>query len=575
MEEQLAKTIRSLQSWKEIKLFESNVAALNRLTEEVESAVAKRSYELGLDLIADKTALNLTSLTPAEKKIVQAVSEYVAIMRQKGKYPGRTLEQLKKHGLIGAAENAVSRARPTQGFQTLAEADLEELSYERIVLDHPNEFSSRAIWFSRKTLGLPNDTDAAPANAESETQIRTAALVTWFKNLAQQNNGVIPPLTNADAAIALNMEDMQRFGQVHGNIQSRLDFACYLCNLPPLGLTMASPFPRAWSQQDRDWAFPVKGMQAAAQSRIWTDVDFYNVCRATESLPGQAHISWKRELAGNKSEIKDWAQRLSESAPTDWASPQLPPAKAKNPDWTRDELILALDLYLKDRNSLPTKDSPEIHELSAFLNEMGRTLGFGKEATFRNSNGVYMKMMNFRRFDTEYTKDGKVGLTRGNKDEELVWNEFSADPARLALVTEAIRAAISGHQNDAALASPDEPDICEAEEGKVLTRLHRVRERSRKLVDQAKKNALKKHNRLFCEACGFDFSVKYGSTMEGLIDAHHTKPVHTLSAGDKTNVNDLALLCANCHRVVHSSKRWLSISEVKELLNDAGREALP
>ena len=52
--------------------------------------------------------------------------------------------------------------------------------------------------------------------------------------------------------------------------------------------------------------------------------------------------------------------------------------------------------------------------------------------------------------------------------------------------------------------------------------------------------------------------------VEGVIDVHHTKPLHTLQPGDKTKLSDLALLCANCHRVVHSQRKWLSVAEVKE-----------
>nr|WP_241197755.1 HNH endonuclease [Pseudomonas chlororaphis] len=47
------------------------------------------------------------------------------------------------------------------------------------------------------------------------------------------------------------------------------------------------------------------------------------------------------------------------------------------------------------------------------------------------------------------------------------------------------------------------------------------------------------------------------------MDIHHTKPLHTLQPGDKTKLTDLALLCANCHRVVHSRRKWLSVAEVK------------
>ncbi len=77
---------------------------------------------------------------------------------------------------------------------------------------------------------------------------------------------------------------------------------------------------------------------------------------------------------------------------------------------------------------------------------------------------------------------------------------------------------------------------------------------------------MKQHGHLFCEACGFDFSVKYGPTAKGVIDVHHTKPVHTLTQGDTTKLEDLALLCANCHRVVHSSRKWLTVEQVKQLV---------
>ena len=42
----------------------------------------------------------------------------------------------------------------------------------------------------------------------------------------------------------------------------------------------------------------------------------------------------------------------------------------KNPAWTRDELIMALDLYLKNAPSIPTVNSEEILELSDFLNRL-------------------------------------------------------------------------------------------------------------------------------------------------------------------------------------------------------------
>jgi 5-methylcytosine-specific restriction enzyme A len=237
----------------------------------------------------------------------------------------------------------------------------------------------------------------------------------------------------------------------------------------------------------------------------------------------------------------------------------------RNAPWTRDELILALELYLRDPASPPNKSSPEVIELSAFLNELGRVLGHGEAETFRNPNGVYMKMINFRRFDPAFTAAGKVGLTRGNKEEEQVWADFAHDPERLRKIANAIRQATLLNQEELS-ATDDEEGITEAEEGRLLTRIHRTRERSRKLVEERKLKALQELGRLCCEVCTFDFEQTYGERGRGFIEAHHTRPVETLVQGSKTKLEELALLCANCHRMVHSARPWLTIEELRKLL---------
>ena len=50
------------------------------------------------------------------------------------------------------------------------------------------------------------------------------------------------------------------------------------------------------------------------------------------------------------------------------------------------------------------------------------------------------------------------------------------------------------------------------------------------------------------------------------IEAHHIKPVHTLTPGSKTRLEDLVLLCSNCNRMVHVQRPWLSIHELRQLL---------
>jgi 5-methylcytosine-specific restriction enzyme A len=176
-----------------------------------------------------------------------------------------------------------------------------------------------------------------------------------------------------------------------------------------------------------------------------------------------------------------------------------------------------------------------------------------------------MKVMNFRRFDPVYIAQGKKGLQRGNQLEEEVWNDFANNPERLAQAANTIRLVVTNGQIPVA-ADEDDDEVAEAEEGRILTRLHRSRERSRELIEKKKASVLKVHACLKCEACAFDFKATYGLRGARFIEAHHIKPVHTLVPGSKTRLEDLVLLCSNCHRMVHVQRPWLSVQELKQIL---------
>ncbi|MCV4342250.1 HNH endonuclease [Pseudomonas capsici] len=237
----------------------------------------------------------------------------------------------------------------------------------------------------------------------------------------------------------------------------------------------------------------------------------------------------------------------------------------RNPPWSRDELILALELYLKHQNEIPNQNHPDVTALSSLLTVLGRANGFGHSETFRNTNGVVMKLANFRHWDPVYVERGQTGLSRGNKDERVVWEEFAIFPEKLSATADSIRKLANCPNMRSEANIPDEDWVVEASEGRILTRAHRYRERNKQIVLSKKKQALKNFESLQCEACGFDFEQSYGLLGKGLIDVHHTKPLHTLRPGDKTKLEDLALLCANCHRLVHSQRPWLSVEKVKTL----------
>lgn len=237
--------------------------------------------------------------------------------------------------------------------------------------------------------------------------------------------------------------------------------------------------------------------------------------------------------------------------------------KAKNPPWSRDELILALDLYFRHPPQHISKTHPEIVELSRVLNALPIHSHRPDATRFRNSNAVYMKLCNFLRFDSTYA--GK-GLQAGSSLEEKVWNEFADDQRRLAETAAAIRdQADQGRIEESPKITIDDEE--EFPEGRILFRAHRSRERNHRLVERAKQIAFKKEGRLACQACGFDFHDTYGALGKGFIESHHILPISEIRSSVRTKVSDLALLCSNCHRMVHRQRPWLSMKDLSSILS--------
>jgi len=98
---------------------------------------------------------------------------------------------------------------------------------------------------------------------------------------------------------------------------------------------------------------------------------------------------------------------------------------------------------------------------------------------------------------------------------------------------------------------------------------HRQLEKTRNpaLVRDAKKAFKKKHGRLFCEACAFDFENRYGKRGKGYIEAHHRKPISEMSDVVILKIEDLAMVCSNCHRMLHRYRSgWITVEELKVLV---------
>ncbi|RLT04684.1 MAG: hypothetical protein DWI21_13970 [Planctomycetota bacterium] len=116
------------------------------------------------------------------------------------------------------------------------------------------------------------------------------------------------------------------------------------------------------------------------------------------------------------------------------------------------------------------------------------------------------------------------------------------------------------------LGQSSEPLLLSSPEGKRLLKLHSKRERKPALAKEKKRLVQAECGCLRCAVCNFDFLDRYGSQGDGFIECHHTKPLSNRLEEEETLLEDLELVCANCHRMLHRGRQMLSISELRAML---------
>lgn len=238
----------------------------------------------------------------------------------------------------------------------------------------------------------------------------------------------------------------------------------------------------------------------------------------------------------------------------------------RNPDWVRDEVILAMDLYFRaGRRQLPAEHQ-DVLFVSKLLNRLPIHPPAARDETFRNPTGISMILGNFLGIDPQHQT---AGLSRNNRLQEEVWRDFAERPTTLRQVAEAIERA-SHFIEDVPLFVNEPSEDEEFQEGQLLTRLHIARERSRALVQRKCEQVFAATGRLACEACDFDFARIYGVLGEGFAECHHLVPLSELPGVRTTRLSDLAIVCSNCHRMLHRARPVMTILELRTVvLNSA------
>lgn len=116
-------------------------------------------------------------------------------------------------------------------------------------------------------------------------------------------------------------------------------------------------------------------------------------------------------------------------------------------------------------------------------------------------------------------------------------------------------------------AMPPTEDEPVGKEGRLLTRMHVYKERDRAFARRVRDHYRRQQGgKLICEACGHIGEDFYGPPGDRCMEAHHKVPIEELQPDSIMTVNEMAMVCANCHRVIHSQKPCLTLDQIKTII---------
>ncbi len=184
-------------------------------------------------------------------------------------------------------------------------------------------------------------------------------------------------------------------------------------------------------------------------------------------------------------------------------------------------------------------------------------------------NGVIGIHTHARHLSFKVPNSGKINevqtLNRTSKLTDIqrdIWNLFDGN------FVKDIDSFLINYQADSSFTNDPEFSALEGKEF-IQLKTHKDRERNPYLIKEAKRIALiKNNNRLICEACDFEFTGQFGHHGNLFIEGHHRFPIAT--SGERFNFpSDIAMVCSNCHRMLHRKNefgKYYSVEELRSLI---------
>ncbi|GJL88994.1 MAG: hypothetical protein DHS20C03_27030 [Minwuia thermotolerans] len=159
------------------------------------------------------------------------------------------------------------------------------------------------------------------------------------------------------------------------------------------------------------------GFGASRTYKLFRDGKYYDSKAIIGAAHGHLGLGYKaleaKEFSGGLQQTVRVIEQLGFEVEKD-------PVPTRNPDWSRDELILATEFYLQHAPRIPGQHSRALINLADEIRAAAAVLGLKGNEKFRNPNGVYMKLMELRKYDDAYQGIG-LGHERLRDVELEVW----------------------------------------------------------------------------------------------------------------------------------------------------------
>lgn len=218
-----------------------------------------------------------------------------------------------------------------------------------------------------------------------------------------------------------------------------------------------------------------------------------------------------------------------------------------NASFTRDEVILTLDVLYSSGDDRLSKSSPAISDLCNILQTLPIHSEVNRPENFRNTDGVSDQIRSFRQ-EVSGFKGTRWAV---GKIFHEVAKEFQGRTNELHEIAVAIRRN-KAFFNDFSFGHSEEN--IGFPEGALLSHLHRVIERRDSI-------RLSKEKR--CAICKISMERIYNNCNDSL-DFHLLIPVVQLDASKRYLPENFVTVCPNCHAALHQYRPW----RVRENMND-------